>query len=452
VSACGGDGTAIVPDSTIPGTDAATALSIESFTAERSSVTEGESTTLTWIVSDPAATLRLAPLGREVTGTSIEVQPVVTTTYTLIAINGEGSTAATATVRVVPRSAGTSIPVTGTPADTQTEPTSAEAEWVPVANNLVGVPTECGNLSFVSAHPTVDMVIAGVALNGLWASVDGSDEWTKLGEGGGASVLNRTTAIVYDPSDPDTWWESGIYSGPGVVKTTDNGDTFEALGDITHAEMVSVDLHDPQRLTLLAAQHENRLIWRSENGGASWQDITAGLPDGVGFTVSVHVLDPVTYLVGTKASNPGNPDGNEGIYRTTNGGMSWERVFDRSVFGRPLETEDGTMHWLLAGGPGMVTSTDAGQTWSFSGRGPHADPAMSLIELPDGGIATTTANRVIMSRDGGATWEGVGPTLPFQVSGIAYSSFRNAFYAWYFDCTDEIKPDSIVRLDLDPDS
>jgi photosystem II stability/assembly factor-like uncharacterized protein len=457
-SGCAGDGTAIEPDTTLAGTTTAVAPSIELFVADPSSVTAGESTTLSWKVSDPDATLRLAPVGREVTGTSIEIQPVVTTTYTLIAINGGGSTAATATVRVVASGAGSTNPGSAAPRGTQADSTQphatqpddaqADSEWVPVANNLVGLSTECGNLSFVSAHPSVDMVVAGVALNGLWASVDGSDTWSKLGEGGGTSVTNRATSIVYDESDPNTWWESGIYNGPGVVKTTDNGETFAALGDITHTELVSIDMHDPQRLTMLAARHDSRLIWRSEDAGVSWQDITAGLPERIGFTMSVLVLDPATYLVGTKPGFDVKENGNEGIYRTTNGGMSWSRVFDMPVIGRPLETADGTLHWLLAGGQGMVTSRDAGETWSFAGSGPSADPAMSLIELPEGRIATTAANQLITSDDGGETWEPVGPTIPFQVTGIAYAPFRNAFYAWYFDCTDEIKPDSIVRLDL----
>jgi hypothetical protein len=112
---------------------------------------------------------------------------------------------------------------------------------------------------------------------------------------------------------------------------------------------------------------------------------------------------------------------------------------------------DGTLHWLLAAGLGMITSTDAGVTWSFAeGKEPSADPAMSLIELPGGRLATTAGNFVITSADNGATWRTVGPRMPFDVAGIAYSSFRNAFYAWYFDCTSEIKPDSIVRLDLAP--
>ena len=82
---------------TVNGTSGS-APTITSFTASPSSIQSGQSSTLSWSVSN-ATTLSIAGIGT-VTGTSRSVSPTTTTTYTLTATNTTGSTTATATVTV----------------------------------------------------------------------------------------------------------------------------------------------------------------------------------------------------------------------------------------------------------------------------------------------------------------------------------------------------------------
>ena len=63
------------------------------------------------------------------------------------------------------------------------------AEWVRAAGNLEGIPSECGNLSVVASDPNRDLVVAGVALNGLFASTDGASTLQPLGTGPGSAVI-----------------------------------------------------------------------------------------------------------------------------------------------------------------------------------------------------------------------------------------------------------------------
>ncbi len=43
-------------------------------------------------------------------------------------------------------------------------------------------------------------------------------------QGGGSDVImNRPTSMVFDPTDPNRWWESGNYNGGGVYRTDDAG-------------------------------------------------------------------------------------------------------------------------------------------------------------------------------------------------------------------------------------
>jgi len=45
----------------------------------------------------------------------------------------------------------------------------SQGNWVNVTSNLAGMASECGNMTYVSAKPNEDLVIAGVAQRGLWA-------------------------------------------------------------------------------------------------------------------------------------------------------------------------------------------------------------------------------------------------------------------------------------------
>src|SRR5262249_12710779 len=126
--------------------------------------------------------------------------------------------------------------VTAPPPTTASTTAPVSAAWTPVTENLAGTPSECGNVSLVSAHPDRDMVITSVAQHGLWAGENGASSWTPLGTGpGSAKIINRGSTIVYDPDHQDTFWESGIYNAGGVYRTDDNGTTFRQLGDVVHS-------------------------------------------------------------------------------------------------------------------------------------------------------------------------------------------------------------------------
>jgi hypothetical protein len=86
--------------------------------------------------------------------------------------------------------------------------------------------------------------------------------------------------------------------------------------------------------------------------------------------------------------------------------------------------------------------------------GQISNTAATLIELPDGRLATFGSS-VIVSADHGVTWQPVGAPLPYNATGIIYAPIRKAFFAWRFDCakksTDDpsVKPDMIVRMNFD---
>jgi hypothetical protein len=346
-------------------------------------------------------------------------------------------------------SCGISLCESTAPGSTPAATTDATTPWVSATANLTGTPSECGNMSLLSAMPGSGTVIAGVALQGLWASQNGSTTWTRLGQGNGSAVItNRPSSITYDPNDPARFWESGIYNGGGLYETANDGTSFKQVGSLIHSDFVSVDLGDPARRTLLSGRHESSNLYRSGDGGATWVDLSSTLPAGIGYTTAPLVVNAHLHLLGT-STKPGS-----GVFRTTDGGMTWSRAYQGGVSGPPLVAKpDGAIYWLLEGGNGLIKSTDLGLTWrSVVGPGQISVHSASLIELPDGRLATF-ASGVIVSADHGYTWQPVGPPLPYTPTGIVYSPSRKAFYAWQFDCAfsgdTSVKADAIIRLAFD---
>jgi hypothetical protein len=280
-----------------------------------------------------------------------------------------------------------------------------------------------------------------VALKGLWANSTGTT-WSQLGSGAGSdTIINRPLWIAYDPVHAGTFWESGIYNGGGVYKTTDNGSTFHQLGSISHNDYVSVDFGDPNRQTLLAGGHEQaQTVYRSTNGGQTWTNSGVTIPPNTKFSTDPVVIDAQTYVVNLS----GYANATAGIARTTNGGASWQLVSTLEPYdGPPLVTSSGAIYWSSGGS--LIKSTDAGLTWSQVGSNLRQ---LRPIEMPDGRLVSAGATTLVISADGGSTWSPLGPALPYAPVGVTYSASRNAFFIWHWDCGGVVLPDAIMRLDL----
>jgi photosystem II stability/assembly factor-like uncharacterized protein len=327
--------------------------------------------------------------------------------------------------------------------------------WVNVTYNLANMPSECGNVANMSAKPDQDMLIVGIAAQGLFALEDGGNTWRQLGTGAGSdTITNRMGSIVYDPDNAKRFWESGIWHPDGVFITSDNGETFTQLGDVHHNDVLSVDFSDPKRKTLLAGGHEQaQTVYKSTDGGDTWSNVGETI-DGGGSCDIPHILDADTYLVGCYGAGPG-------VYRSTNAGKTWTMVTDLGGGSEPLIAVDGSIYWASVDffdgkqWSGLAHSTDQGATWTRMGTAGQIS-IYPPVELPDGKIAALGSQYVMISDDQGVTWSQATTKLPFgDPRGMVYSVQQKAFFVFRFTCNvgaDDVPTDAIMRYDFDPDA
>jgi photosystem II stability/assembly factor-like uncharacterized protein len=153
---------------------------------------------------------------------------------------------------------------------------------------------------------------------------------------GPALTSGRVSDIAVDPRDRNTWYVAAA-SG-GVWKTVNGGTTFEPIFDGEGSYSigcVTVDPNDP--LTVWVGTGENNSqrnvgygdgVYKSIDGGRSWQNVGLGESEHIGRIV-VHPDDSETVYVAAQGPLWG-PGGDRGLYRTTDGGESWSPLLEIS--------------------------------------------------------------------------------------------------------------------------
>ncbi len=166
----------------------------------------------------------------------------------------------------------------------------------------------------------------------------------------------RIAGLASDPAGATLY----LAAGNGVLRTRDGGASWRLTTDweVTESQDVAVDPSAPAHVYVATAYG----VWRSADGGQTWAEATTALPKKYTQTVEVDRTQPGRVLAGT-----------------------WG---------------------------GLYVSDDHGHTWALAGPAdvPVLDLKQSATE-PNVWLAATENRGVLLSHDGGGTWQAI-PDLP----------------------------------------
>jgi photosystem II stability/assembly factor-like uncharacterized protein len=278
---------------------------------------------------------------------------------------------------------------------------------------------------------------------GLYRTTDGGANWEFMGLGDS----ERIARIEVDPNDGQTvfvcatghLWDAN--EERGVFRTTDGGETWEKvlyIDEDTGCADLAMDPHAPT--ILYAGMWQFRRwpwsfesggpgsgLYRSTDGGDSWEELTEGLPEGEKGRIGVDVAPSrpnVVYAVVEADSTA--------LYRSDDLGASWEQVSaGAQVKARPfyyahviVDPTDHERIYKMATSMGI--SSDGGKTFSGIPAGPfggsvHSDHHALWIN-PDNPaeILLGTDGGVYISQDRARTWRHVGSLPLSQFYEISY--------------------------------
>jgi photosystem II stability/assembly factor-like uncharacterized protein len=296
----------------------------------------------------------------------------------------------------------------------------------------------------VPGQPNVFYI--GQVDGGVWKSDDYGRTWNPIFDDQPSQSIG---AIAVAPSDSNTIYVASgeglrrpdLSVGDGIYKSTDAGKTWQHLGlrDGQQIPALVVDPHDPNRLFAAVLGHpygpnEERGIFRSTDGGATWKKVLYKDPNTGGSDVVLDPSNPSIVYASLWESRLGPwEDGNSyggthgGLFKSTDGGDTWrpltrglpDKVVQinvaiamsdpKRIYATVASTEEGG--YGTDAGLGVYRSDDAGESWTKITADPRpamriggGDLPVPLVDPKDPDTVYSASIVTVRSTDGGKTW------------------------------------------------
>ncbi|RMH22021.1 MAG: hypothetical protein D6701_01765 [Gemmatimonadetes bacterium] len=279
---------------------------------------------------------------------------------------------------------------------------------------------------------------------GIYKSTDGGLTWTLMGLEA-TQVIGR---IVIHPTDPDIVYVAalGHIWGPnserGLYRTKDGGQTWELVKFISdRAGFVDIAMRPDDPNTIFASSWERvrgpyflnsggpgSALWKSTDGGDTWTEVTGGgFPEAmkgrIGLAISLSDPDVMYALVEAEEEEDGS--GGSGLYRSEDGGETWEKVNDANtrpfyysqVRVDPLDPD--RVYWSSTP---VQFSNDGGRTAGTTTNDIHVDHhAMWIDPVDPERIIVGNDGGVAISWDRGGNWEYLNAMAIGQFYHVSYN-------------------------------
>ncbi len=282
--------------------------------------------------------------------------------------------------------------------------TDNAASWIPSSDGLTLIV-----LSIAADPSDPNILYAATFSSGVFRSIDGGDTWKDVGPD---NVIVFHVAV--DPIVHTTIYAS---TSVGVMRSDDSASTWRLAGqDTAYIIALAADPTTPGRA--YAGSYDGQ-IYRTDDSGATWLDISAGIPVNDVNDIAVSPIDGTVYAL-TAAS---------GLYRSHDAGLTWWPA-NNEIFGglRALKIAiDPTNNDLYIGlWGGGLRSSDGGDTWTalpldFGQDYPSAIDIAALANgqsvvfisvLNEVGEGIDPGKPILRSADHGATWTQVFQGIP----------------------------------------
>jgi photosystem II stability/assembly factor-like uncharacterized protein len=307
--------------------------------------------------------------------------------------------------------------------------------WTSINNGLPSEP----DVLHMAVDPTNDQVVYAaiwVYPGTLYKTIDGGAHWVSSSNG----IPSGTGAgpLAIDPTSPQI-----VFAGTsgGVYKTVNGGASWTFSGNGLPAfrmpDAMAIDPADHQRLFATVEGD----VYRSVDGGANWALSNSGMNGAPAYALAVSGALAGTVYSATAPGFPTAPYDPAGVFRSTDGGATWQRT-SRVVGANVLVTNSGGVLYAIGDPLGVLTSSDGGVGWSqASGGMMEANVPAVAVDPTNARIAYASLGSltgIFKTTDGGARWRLMGRGLNGSVVSLAvapsnhqvvYAGVTN--YGWY---------------------
>ena len=206
-------------------------------------------------------------------------------------------------------------------------------------------PLRAGRTKSAAGHPSQPYTFyIGVCNGGVWKTTDAGRTWKPIFDSQGTGSIG---SLVVAPSDPNVLYVGSgeglgrpdLSVGDGIYKSTDGGQTWAHLGlrDGQQIPNIAVDPKNANRLFVAVAGHpygpnEERGIFRSTDGGQSFQRVLFKDVNTGGNDVDIDPINPDIVYATLWEERQGPWENAQwrgtggGIYKSTDGGTTWKQL------------------------------------------------------------------------------------------------------------------------------
>jgi hypothetical protein len=183
----------------------------------------------------------------------------------------------------------------------------------------------------------------GASGGGVWKTTDGGGRWTSVSDGTFGGSIGAVAVSEWDPNvvyvgGGEKTVRGNVSHGDGIWKSTDAGRTWTHVGlaDSRHVPRIRIHPKDPERVYVAALGHlfgpnEERGVYRSKDGGATWERVLFVNPDAGCVDLAMDPTNPRILFAAfwrIRRTPWGLESGGAGssIWKSVDGGDSWEEL------------------------------------------------------------------------------------------------------------------------------